>query len=141
MTQKEKMDAAYTVLQEKPAESAGDQAAVRFPAMSAAVGPLRNLDGRRRPARIFHATRRALIEALGGEAELSPQQLLVVRMIAEADALRRAAFADAVAGIHVPVSDFNGLAQVALRGLSAIGLQRRLRDVQSLADLAREADE
>jgi hypothetical protein len=130
-------DAAAETPAEMPAESAANAAAIRFPAMTSAAGPLRKVDGRTRAARAFHRSRRELIQALGGSDHISPQQAVAVRIVAEADALRRSLFADSISGVPVAVADYSALAQVSLRALRLIGMARIAKDAPRLADYLR----
>lgn len=140
MNDNDKCEAANTVLPiddadsapEMPAGYPADVAATRFPAMASAAGPLRKVDGRTRAARAFHKSRRELVQALGGADHVTPQQMIALRIVAEADALRRSLFADATRGIPVLVADYSALAQVSLRALRLIGMERKARDVMTL---------
>lgn len=125
---------------EKPAGNQGDAGAVRFPAMASAAGPLRNIDGRTRGARAYRRTRFELTQALGGVDAVTPQQAIAIRVLAEADALRRALFADATAGVPVDAGAYSSLAAVTLRALKLIGMTRRAKRVASLAEIAAEAE-
>lgn len=102
----------------------------------ATVKQLARTDGRTRLARVARHTRAALTAALGGD--VSPQQELVIRMIAESEGMRRAMFANAANGSPASVADFASLVAVGLRGLKMLGLRRHVRDV-TLSDILGEA--
>jgi hypothetical protein len=97
------------------------------------VGPLRLMDGRVRLVQVAKRTRRSLVQALGGDDAVTPQQRIAIQMIAEAEALRQSLFAEVANGTPINVGDFSTLAATGQRGLKLIGMRRVAKDVR-LAD-------
>ena len=95
--------------------------------------PLRTVDKRTRLVRVFRQTQREVTQALGGSDYVTPQQVIAVRQLAQAGALRESVFARIAAGEDAPLEQFTALAATETRTLKLLGLSRRARRAQTLA--------
>ena len=97
-------------------------------------GPLARVDGRTRLVRVVRRTRADVTHALGGSDAITPQQAIAIRMLAEAEALRQAIFAEAANGYPINVGDYAALATQGQRALKLLGMRRIAKDVPSLRE-------
>jgi hypothetical protein len=97
-------------------------------------GPLPRVDGRTRFVMTVRRTRNAVTQALGGPDAVTPQQVIAIRMLAEAEALRQTLFAQAANGEAFSVGDYAALATQGQRALKLLGMRRIAKDVPSLRD-------
>lgn len=106
-----------------------------------APGPLARVDGRTRLVRVVRRTRADVTQALGGSDAITPQQAIAIRMLAEAEALRQAIFAEAANGCPINVGDYAALATQGQRALKLLGMRRIAKDVPTLREYLAKAKE
>ncbi|MEJ1960709.1 MAG: hypothetical protein WDO56_03870 [Gammaproteobacteria bacterium] len=97
-----------------------------------ANGVSQPIDGRSRLGRTFRRTRGAIVQSLGGVENLSEQQALAIRMLAEAEALRAGEFAKASRSQEYSVTAWAAFAKVSANALKVLGMKRVPKDVQDL---------
>lgn len=109
----------------------------------------RAIDGRTALARELSEERRGLIAALGGEGEVSPQELAIIDMIAQKRVRRRIAGQWALLNRDrlfdrrkkkmAPIAlELEQMEEAEVRLLKELGLKRRAKPVKGWAELAAE---
>ena len=106
---------------------------VNIRALGRAIG---RIDGRRRLPGRRNRNQHALMNALGGESEVSPQEAMAIRRAAESDAIAAALFALMASGDPEMLAAYAPLyataSKVNTAALKLIGMHRRARDALTL---------
>lgn len=116
------------------AADSDDTHATKKPDIRSVAGKVRlmaldDIDQRTLAARNVKATRTEVIADLGGEAGLSTLEKAAVDHVSVLDALIKDAAARWLQGHDIPLSDINTCVNTFNRSASALGWQRRSRDV------------